>query len=345
VDAATLANYALEDGTNFQAVVAMLNAGLSAVNNEMASDPIWSGLISFQSDPDVSYRVGTSNGFERHNEWTRPDSKRADVGGHMLPLKSWDRMLGWTWDYLRKARMPQVEADIADALKDARDLWRVQLLTRLLDRDDETVGTSGYSTGFATTAGSTNVDFVPPSFGGTAFASTHEHYVGITGGAYTNEVFEDIYDELREHGHEAPFYVLVGPDHRDEIAGLTDSYPVSDGQVIYGAAANLARAEGGAFAYNNHCYVFEVRGIPQYYGFGYKSYGALSQRNPLRVRTAKNAARPQAVAMPDPRSGAGAVYPLQNIMLFVEFGVGVGDRTNGTPRYVNSATWADGTPT
>jgi hypothetical protein len=30
-------------------------------------------------------------------------------------------------------------------------------------------------------------------------------------------------------------------------------------------------------------------------------------------------------------------------MLYLEFGVGVGDRTNGTTRYVNNATWADGT--
>ena len=52
----------------------------------------------------------------------------------------------------------------------------------------------------------------------------------------------------------------------------------------------------------------------------------------------------QFVAIPDPLGG-NANYPLQNLMLFTEFGVGVGDRTNGTPRYTNSATWADGTPT
>jgi hypothetical protein len=27
----------------------------------------------------------------------------------------------------------------------------------------------------------------------------------------------------------------------------------------------------------------------------------------------------------------------------IAFGVGVGDRTNGTPRFVNGAAWADGT--
>ena len=48
--------------------------------------------------------------------------------------------------------------------------------------------------------------------------------------------------------------------------------------------------------------------------------------------------------MTDPRVGNG-INPLQNLMLYTEFGVGVADRTNGTPRYTNNTTWADGTPT
>jgi hypothetical protein len=48
--------------------------------------------------------------------------------------------------------------------------------------------------------------------------------------------------------------------------------------------------------------------------------------------------------MTDPRAG-NATTPLQYLMFFTEFGVGVRDRTNGTARYVNNATWADGAPT
>jgi hypothetical protein len=49
--------------------------------------------------------------------------------------------------------------------------------------------------------------------------------------------------------------------------------------------------------------------------------------------------------MPDPVASNGR-DPLNSLMLFLEFGVGVGmDRTNGTPRYVNNATWSDGTVT
>jgi hypothetical protein len=86
-------------------------------------------------------------------------------------------------------------------------------------------------------------------------------------------------------------------------------------------------------------------GVPQYYGFAWKAYGANSQRNPLRVRLPKGYSRPVFEVMTDPRAGH-ATQPLQYAMIFTEFGVGVGgDRTNGTSRYVNNAAWTDGTPT
>jgi hypothetical protein len=86
-----------------------------------------------------------------------------------------------------------------------------------------------------------------------------------------------------------------------------------------------------------------VPGMPNYYGFGYKSYGQNSSRNPLKVRLQKGSTRPQAIAMPNPNSGGR--YPLQDIMLYTKFGVGVNDRTAGTTQYTNSGTWADGTAT
>ena len=87
-----------------------------------------------------------------------------------------------------------------------------------------------------------------------------------------------------------------------------------------------------------------MNGIPQYYAFVWKPYGSLSQRNPLRIRVGRGQNRLAVTAANDPRKGSPA-HPLQYLMLRTQFGVGVGDRTNGTPRYVNNASWADGTPT
>jgi hypothetical protein len=87
--------------------------------------------------------------------------------------------------------------------------------------------------------------------------------------------------------------------------------------------------------------VWVVPGIPQYYGFGFKSYGPNSIRNPLRVRLPEGETRPACADLP--RQPHARYHAIQNLMIQTRFGVGVGDRTNGTPRYVNNANWADGT--
>jgi hypothetical protein len=348
-DATALKNFQLEDGTTIEAIAAELNVALAALNAEL-SGGMWADMVSFTDQPDVEYRVGSSNGFEEHTEYGRPDEKRAETEGHMLPLKGYDRALGWTWDYLREARLTQIREDIADAIKDARDIWRQKILTRALKRGDDSgkkngLGTSGYSPGFATAAGSTNVDFVPPAFEGTSFTSAHEHYVGIGGGVFTNAVFEDAYDELREHGHQPPFDFWIGPSDRLTVEGLSKFTKAADPLVQLGLTQDRANVNMADYiGVIEQFRVREVRGIPQYYGFGFKSYGPRSQRNPFRIRLKKGKSLPQVMAMQDPRNGSGA-HPLQYLMLLLEFGVGIADRTNGTPRYVNNATWADGTPT
>jgi hypothetical protein len=355
-DATALKNYELQDGTTFDRVVADMRSALGAVNAEIANDALWSGLVSYTDEPTLEYGTGGTNGFEKFTEYTVPDPKRADIAGHMLPIEPFDRGLGWTWNYLRKSRMSHIEADIADAIKDVRDLWRVELLTRLLQRGDDSgvnvgLGTGGYSPGFATTAASTEVDFTPPTYAGVAFASTHEHYVAAAGG-YTNTTFSDVKSELMEHGHMPPYNYLASALDETSIRALTDFVPVGSSLIRYGNTVDVANISGEPIAPGvypigviHDVVVYITPGMPQYYGFGYKSYGRNSRRNPLRVRLQKGQSAPLVTAFPDPRSGAGAAYPLQYMMLFTEFGVGVGDRTNGTARYVNNATWSNGTPT
>ena len=354
-DATELQNFQLQDGTSYAAVAGQLNAALVSLNAEFSND--WMAqLYSVTDQPDLEYRVGSSNGFVVHTEYGRADAARAATEGHMLPLIPYERMLGWTWDLLRKARMPQIKADIADAIKDARDKRRIAILTRLLKNGDDSgtangLGSSGYSPGFATTAGSTSVDFLPPSYGGTSFATTHEHYNAHADGAWTNAIVSDLKSELREHGHEPPYMLLISPSDETVVRALSDFVPVAQSLVRYGSTQDLATlgiGEIGLGAYPigamDDFGVYVVRGMPQYYGFATKSYGRLSQRNPVAIRLQKGISQWSVVAMPDPNAGNG-MYPLQHAMLFMEFGVGVKDRTNGSPCYVYSGTWADGTAT
>lgn len=356
-DATALRNASLADGTTYEQIVSEMRTALAALNGEFSSDSLWSGLVSYTDTIETEYRIGGSNGFEVHTEYSTPDPKRADITGHMLPFLKYDRGLGWTWDYLREARSSQITADIADAIKDARDLIRVRLLTRLLKRGDDSgarlgLGTTGLSPGFATAAASTGVDYTPPSMGGIAFDSNHEHYVGITGGVFTNAVFSDAAAELAEHGHTPPYEFLIGTADEAAVIALTEFFPVSSELVQLGLLNDRVVMPPSPMGMNgvkfigaiHNFRVWVVPGIPQYWGVGYKSYGANSARNPLKIRLRSGQSRLQVVAFPDPTAGT-PTYPLQYMMLFTEFGVGINDRTAATPRYVNSATWADGTPT
>ena len=355
-DATELQNFTLRDGSSYADVVRRLAGAIGGLNAELAGGAFWSSVLSYTDQPDLEYRVGSSNGFEDHTEFGRPDAQRASTEGHMLPIRAYDRGLGWTWDYLREARISQLNADMADAINDARDKWRVTMLTRLLKRGDDTgsalgLGSSGESPGFATDEGTTAVDFIPPDSGGNTFDNTHEHYVGIAGGAFTNAVFTDAKDELREHGHEPPYEFIAGVSDETTIKGLSDFVITASSLVAYGDNQDLANLSPDALGFGGY-YIgtisdFAVRilpGVPQYYGFGWKSYGPNSQRNPLRVRLFEGQSLPRVEAMTDPRAG-NATTPIQYLMLYFQFGVGVADRTNGTARYVNNATWADGTPT
>ncbi len=356
-DATALKNFTLQDGTTYEAIVGDMRPALGALNAELTNHPLWSGLVSYSDQPDVEYAVGASGGFGKFTEYGKPDMQRAATEGHMSPLEPFDRALGWTWDYLRKARMSQLEVDIALAISDARDIYRQKILRRVLKRGDDSgatlgLGSAGLSPGFATTAASTGVDFVPPSYGGVSFASTHEHYVAVAGG-YANTVFSDVKAELMEHGHTGPYNYLASSVDEAGIRALTDFIPVGSGLVRYGTTVDVANISPDPIAPGvypigviHDSIVWITPGMPQYYGFGYKSYGRNSERNPLRVRLQKGMSAPTVMAFPDPRGGSGAATPLQSLLLFTEFGVGVGrDRTNGTPRYVNNATWSDGTAT
>lgn len=356
-DATALRDFQLEDGTNASAVEAMLQSGMFALNAELSSG-LWGSLISFTDQPDTEYRMGSSNGYQQHTEYGLPDGQRAITEGHMLPFMEYDRGLEWTYDYLKRARMPQITADIREAITDTRDLWRQKILGRLFQRGDDSgankgLGSGGYSPGFATTAASTNVDYTPPTYAGNSFTSTHEHYIALAGGAFTADVFRDAKAELREHGHEPVYEFIIGPDDEATVRGLTGFTEVAQMSVNYGTNVNLAalnmasdgEAVGSYFIGAIHDFrVRVVPGIPQYYGFGWKSYGPLSIRNPLVVRADKGMSRPMVIATNDPNNGTPA-HPLQFMMTQIGFGVGVADRTNGTARYVNNATWADGTPT
>jgi hypothetical protein len=159
-------------------------------------------------------------------------------------------------------------------------------------------------------------------------------------------MFQDAYAELREHGHEPPFDAWISPTDRTLVEALAGFVYPAQSMIQAGILQGVALVDPMQYVgVLENFRIREVRGMPQYYAVFFKSYGNNSPMNPLAIRLDEGENAPFVRAFPDPRSGAGPVYPLQNIQLFTEFGVGVNDRTAATIRYTNSATWADGTPT
>ena len=353
IDATLLTNRALRDGATYQDIVNLADAALGGFNAGLGSDPFWSMLISFTDQMEHRYAIGNTATMEAHTEYGRPDPRRAEMAGHMLPLRKWDGMLGWTTDYLEEARMSDIEADIAMAIDAANNRYRMGLLQRLLKRGDESGTTNGLSTtglspGFATDAGSTGVDFIPPSYAGTTFTSAHEHYVPDAGGAFTLAIFQDAEAELREHGHEPPFEFLISPSDASVVGAISPGFLGTAERLvnagILAATVNFSgEAVGGKLPIGaiSNFRVWVVPGMPDNYGFGFKSYGPNNPRNPLRVRVRDGERTPRLLFIRD--SNNPGIVPVQNLMPQIAFGVGVGDRTNGTPRFVGGAAWVDGT--
>lgn len=350
VDATELRKFQLADGTTFDAVVGELEGALTAFNASISADPLMR-YCYITDQPEVTYRMGTNPAFGDYDEYTRPDPNRGESDGHMLPIRPYDFMLRWTWDYMRKASRSQIEADIQVAIGASKDLVRQKILNRLLKRGDDSgkangLGTGGYSAGFATAAANTSVDFAPPAYGGTTFDTSHNHMTAAATSLTQATVLANM-KLVREHGHTGPFDLIISETDEATFRAFTDFVAAGDPFVQYANSVSLAAPALGegyiGYIKDSLTRVRVQPGYPANYFTVLKSYGVNSQLNPLRIRVSKGMGQLGFTAFPDPRAGGiSPANPLGNLMLWTEFGVGVGDRTAGSTNRSN-ASWADGT--
>lgn len=343
-DAGRLTAIRLETGETYDQLLSDIADGLALANQAIQNDPLISGLVSVQTDAAVEQRVGVSNGFQPHTEYGQPDAGRGKTTGWMLPMNPFDRKLGWTWDFLRKARRAQIDADIASAIDDWKNLWQKTILTRLFKSTYDSVGT-GKSVPVADggTADSAYVPIHNPARA-SAFASTHTHL--LNGAGVTQANLETAVKHLWEHGADGPFDLLASVADAaswSNTTNVTGYVKRADGAIRYGTQTDLANVASDYAAVIETIYgVVRVRytgRVPTNYWSVYKSYGPFDQRNPLVVRQS-------------PQYGTSAVllpgefareYPLENALLFAEFGAGVRDRVGAALWYVNAGAYT--TPT
>lgn len=325
-DAAEISRFSLRSGETYEALINDIAAALALQNGMLLQNPLVSGLVSVTEEMTVEYGMGVSNGYVTHTEYGQPDAGRGAVGGHMLPLFKKDRALGWTFDFLESCRRSQIDEDIRAAMKDTRDIWEKEILQRLFKSTYTTVGDSGKSYPVAD-AGTADSTYVPINYPdrATAFASSHTH-LGRQDGI-TQTTLEVGVKHVWEHGYDAPFTVLVA---QADIASwttvttMTGYIPRAQEGITYGSSQDLSVAPpqylGSITTQYGPCYLMATARIPTTFWSVFKSFGPEDPRNPLRVRV-------------DPLYGVGAVlfagdhirrFPLENALLQMRFGVGIG---------------------
>lgn len=328
-DASRLMQESLVDGITYDSLISEITTALSVQNGLLLTNTL-GGMVSTTDEAAVEYGIGVSNGFQDHTEYTAPDPRRGKTTGHMLPLNPYDRAFGWTWDFLRKARRVHIIEDIASGMEDLRNKFQILTLTRFFKSTYDAVG-SGKSVPFCD-AGTADSTYIPKNHPErtTAFDATHTHLLRLNGITQANVL--TAVTHLWEHGHDAPFDIIAA---QADVSSWTDQtsvtgyIPRANGLIQYGSGQDTAVvAEPDVLGVIETEYgpvrLRLTARIPTAYWGVYKSYGQQDQRNPLKIRYGEY--------------GIGAIllagdhirqYPIENAIMFMEMGAGVGDRTAG----------------
>lgn len=323
----------LRDGTTFDQMVSEVQDAANAVSGELTRTLHYQDLFSVQDNPDIEYGVYTGGGIKEHTEYSVPDPFYGKTTGHMLPIKMWQRTIGWTFLSLENRRRNQLEADVQVVVTDIRDHFQQRLLQKFFTMEASAVNdTAGASVPFADggVADSAWVPLQGPQ--GQTFTNTHDHYLRQAAVSNANILVQ--VQHLTEHGHQPPFDMLIANADIATYRALTEfRAPEWQGIVYRDTSSGTDRATltgiqeylGYLETADGIVRLWESVRVPTTYSAMWKAYGAGSPQNPMRMRI-------------DPQKGFGwAVVPgnyvnapLALVALRAEFDFGVGnDRTNG----------------
>jgi len=335
-DSGEMARVQLQDGASFESLVGDVGAAMGSLNAELLTMPHFSGLIAIDDEMVLEYASADSNDFKQSTEYTAADPFRGMTSGHSLPLRTWDRTLGWTMDYLRKARSAKLAQDIRSSVNNARDLWQKRILRRLFLSTGETVGGTANASVPVVDAQATDTVWYPPkSPDGNIFATSHTHL--LRHDAITDGTLRTTIGTLQEHGHVAPFDVVASLSDVNTWSELDGWKPPYWRGIVYQSTVNeradirdIQDYQGYVETAYGIVRVWTSPRVPTNYYAAYKTYGQNNAENPCRVRISDS-------------FGFGfllvpGIYVLQPVYLAAvraEFGVGIGeDRTNGVLVYI-----------
>lgn len=355
VDGARIAQWTMRDGVTYEQLAAQMSVALGATNAMLLQK--WGWLFYITTDIMFEYpNGGTVTPMPELTDIDNPVPRKGTTIGHMIELNYYGDAVGGTWRALRDVRSTQIEADIATIINSG--IWRFEqkLMGRFFDSDEVAIGSAGYNVPFVhSTTG--NVDFQPPAYDGSSFATTHDHFIGYN--LSTPKTFADVFEglalTLAEHGHPPPYTAIVSRADATTINALTNKVQMVEGVTVIDRAA----ATTGPQFFMNGTQSIDRLGFYQsglglieliatnriatgYVGMA-KSYGINNPKNSLAVRIHPDSGGFGFSLIPSPSDHR--YFPIKQVDVDLEFGVGVGrDRTNGAVGFlVAGGSYTDGT--
>lgn len=353
IDSTYITNEMLKVGMTAEELIALAANRIGMVNQQFMADY---GRVTYLTDSFWSrYRQG--KGARRmtplRSEFTMPDGQRSKMIGHMLPIAPYTDAIEWSMEYLRDADPDQIRFDLDEISDSWRDRLEYQFWTRVLTTTENAVGDGG--TGFDvpwvhSTSGS--VDYTPPPFGSTVFASTHDHFVYLDDDNYSwADIISAQMAHLVEHGIVGPFELFVPYADIAEFSVLDGFVVLKPPEIqMTGSGSDNPRdpmyttdgvpsgVPGTLMGY----YFSELYGlariwhhsrIPTDYAWMTKSYGNNNPSNGVAIRVRSDTGFGLTI---DPQLSKSINPTIETLLFKADVGFGTNDRLNGVAAFLNA---------
>jgi hypothetical protein len=335
IDTVYLNRWRTVDKVGFGELTAEMRIAFALFNQEIASG-YYAQYITPTTDLSVEYdMIGDGNELALLSEYVKPDPIRADGTGHMLPMKDYGGLLGWTYLALRRAPASKIRRQIRALIERGRNSWQKALLTRLFKSTYDGVGSTGRSVPFAD-GGTADSDYFPNSFGGQTFATTHNHFLRYADDAAGRlAAAQAMATHLKEHGLESPYDLVIPALDATAWSAVTGWIKPERGPLITAGIETRGRVSDdyiGLLEVPDGWFQVKTESrLPTDYAGAFKPMGFGAPDNPLAVRY--EAGYPMGLSLISPNTPDEVHYPLQEAMAMMTFGVGVNNRVAGVASY------------
>ena len=344
VDANEVLRFQMQQNMSPQEVIALAATTIGEANEYIQSR--YGGFFTITERAFSRYRNGAGGSVgitPLASEFSLPDAMRTEAIGHMLPLRDYNDVVGWSRRYLERAH----RESIRDDLMAVRDKWinrcEVDFLTRIFSIAENQIG-AGWDVGWVIGDAGQNNPYIPPQRGSRTFDETISHYIRVdaaldaTNAASTLELMAQ---KLAFQGHTGDKYAMVSEADVNIYLGMNPSKFVrivpSGVNVVTGGAnpiltmqGNMQGVPGQLFGMLlttwGEVHLYHHERVPAGFLWLTKPYGINNAMNGIAIRVESGKGFGLVV---EPTVSRTLTPALENVFFYATHGVGTNDRTNG----------------